>query len=229
MLRPARLFLFLFLFLLVASAPAVSAFEGRIQFTLKTGRETEQLIDYAVKGALIRLDPRTEEAGGSALLIDTTAHTMVILMPAQKLYVRLPLRGPAPATGADSAPPPPLAATEAAPGSAEKFLGLPCTRHVFANDDGSTLESWVTTALGGLAPLGASPLAALLGGGAPLSALERAGAAFPLKVVVRDARGRETFRFEALQVEPARLPDDLFAVPTDFQPLTLPPAKSAEG
>lgn len=224
MLRPVR-FLSTLLALLGATL-AASAFEGWIHFALKTGRDPEQLLSYAAKGTSIRLEPKSEEAGGTALLIDTRERTMFLLMPAQRVFVRLPLKpGLAPST---ATPPPPRESSPEATGIAERFLDYSCLRYVLVHGD-STTESWVTTELGGLAALGASPLAALLGGGGALSALERTDAAFPLKVVTRDSRGRETFRFEALQIEPGPLPDELFAVPAGFRPLTLPTPPTAEG
>lgn len=224
MLRPVRLLSILLA--LLGATLAASAFEGWIHFALKTGRDPEQLIAYAVKDTRIRLEPKSEDAGGTALLIDTRERAMFLLMPAQRIFVRLPLKpGLAPST---ASPPPPRTASPEATGIAERFLNYPCLRYVLVHGD-STTESWVTTELGGLAALGASPLAALLGGGGALSALERTDAAFPLKVITRDSRGRETFRFEALEIEPGPLPDELFAVPAGFRQLTLPAPPTAEG
>ena len=45
---------------------------------------------------------------------------------------------------------------------------------------------------------------------------------FPLRVISRDARGRETFKMEATKIEPGALPDSLFVPPPGMKKFSMP-------
>lgn len=219
--------------LLAATAIALSAvaFEGKVSLAMKGGRDAEQVIDYAMKGSNVRLEPKLAEAAGTAMIMNGEKQEMTILMPEQRMYMVMPMKAPAGAPGA--APRTSTAEQKVEKtGRSEKILGYDCDEYI-TTDGGNTTEMWITEALGGFAGLGGgNPMAGMMGGGRGAAkgpsnsawekALKNKAGAFPLRVVSRDARGRETFRLEARKIEPGALPDSLFAPPPDFQKFAMP-------
>ncbi|MBA4138706.1 MAG: hypothetical protein C0518_15480 [Opitutus sp.] len=209
-------------------ALSAAAFEGKVSLAMKGGREAEQVIDYAMKGTRVRLEPKMAEAGGTAMIMNWEKQEMIMLMPEQRMYMVMPMKAPAGAPGAAAR----ASATEQKvekTGRSEKILGYDCDEYI-TTDDGKTTEMWITEELGSFAGLGGgNPMAGMMGGGgapAPASSWENAlknkKGAFPLRVVSRDGKGRETFRLEARQIEPGTLPDSLFAPPAGFQKFAMP-------
>lgn len=202
------------------------AFEGKVSLAMKSGREDERVIDYAMKGTRVRLEPKMAEAGGTAMIMNGEKQEMTILMPEQRMYMVMPLKAP-PGRPAAARTPTPEQKNEKT-GRTETILGYSCDEYV-TTDGGDTTEMWITEELGSFAGLGASnPMAGMMGGGAPATptagweeALQSKGA-FPLRVVSRDAKGREKFRLEARKVEPGALPDSLFVPPAGFQKFAMP-------
>ena len=45
---------------------------------------------------------------------------------------------------------------------------------------------------------------------------------FPLRVISRDASGKETFRMEATKISPGAQPDSAFEPPADYQKFAIP-------
>ncbi len=218
------------LLLAAAAAVAASAFEGRVTLAFKSGREAEQVIAYAMKDGKVRMEPQIEEAGGAAMILDVAKQQMTVLMPDQAMYFVMPLRS-APAAGAVRENEP--AAKVEKTGETDVILGYVCEKYL-STERGEVTELWLTEELGAFAGLGGgNPMAGMMGGpgggrggkaagGGWEKALQGKTGAFPLRVVTRDARGRETFRLEARKIEPGKLPDALFAPPEGFQKMSLP-------
>lgn len=211
------------------AAASAAAFEGKVSLGMKSGRDAEQVIDYAMKGTRVRMEPKMADAGGAAMIMDWEKQEMIVLMPEQQMYMVMPLRKPQAAAHTQ-----PAAATEQKvekTGRTEKILGYRCEEYV-TSEGGQTTELWITEELGPFAGLGAgaNPMAGMMGGGGPKSAapstweraLQNKQGAFPLRVISRDAKGRETFRLEAKKIEPGTLPDSHFAPPSGYQKFALP-------
>lgn len=205
-------------------AVSASAFEGRVTLAIKSGREAEQVIRYEMKGTRFRVEPQVEGMdGGVAMILDTEKQEMVFLMPAEKMYLARSLKGGVAAAAADRAEKAELRKT----GRTETILGYACEEYAI-QEGKETTEVWLTDRLGSFVGLALeNPMAGMMGGGqAKRSGWEetlkgRAGA-FPMRVVTRDARGRETARVEVRQVEPGPVADDAFLIPPGFQKLALP-------
>ena len=144
------------------------------------------------------------------------------------MYMVMPLKG-GPATPGQAKQGPEQKVEKT--GRTETILGYLCEEYV-TTDGGNTTEMWITDQLGSFAGLGGgNPMAGMMGGGkrgggSPASGWEQAlkskGGAFPLRVVSRDAKGRESFRLEARKIEPGPLPDSDFAPPAGFQKFSMP-------
>lgn len=206
---------------------ALAAFEGRVSLAIKSGKEKEQVIDYAFKDGVVRLEPKSDEAEGTAMIMNWAKREMLVLIPEQQMYMVMPLKsGPAGQTAAATEPEAKIEKT----GETALILGYVCEQYLTSDQDGVT-EMWITDQLGHFSGLGAgaSPLGGMMGGGRQAAApsgwekaLESRKGAFPLRVVGRDKRGRETFRLEAKKIEPGPLPAALFAAPAGFQKLSMP-------
>ena len=101
-------------------------------------------------------------------------------------------------------------------------------------DKGTVTEMWVADGLGTFMGLGSgggggNPMAGMFGGGGKKSAnaakweeaLKGKGG-FPLRVISRDAKGKQSFKMEATKIEPGSLPDSLFAPPAGYEKFAMP-------
>ena len=198
-----------------------AAFEGRVSLAIKSGKDREQIIDYAMKDGIVRMEPKTAE-GGPAMIMNVAKQEMIMLIPEQKMYMIMPLkRGATAAIAAPEEPEPKVEKT----GELDTILGYVCERYVTSDKNGVT-EMWITEELGSFAGLGGGNLMGGQAKPAAPSAWERAlqgkAGAFPLRIVGRDTRGRETFRLEARKIDPTNLPASLFAPPADYQKFSMP-------
>lgn len=201
-------------------APAAS-FEGKISLKVSAGKDESQIIDYAYKDQAVRMDIATED-GSMASIIDLKKREVIMLMPEQKMYMVM------------SVPDIVDAAIEEASlkqqniektGRTETILGYACEEYVAKERNGTT-EIWMTEGLGAFTGLsaGGNPM---MGGrgrntGAAWEKAFKGRPAFPLRVVSRDSRGRETSRIEATKVERGSLPASLFQPPADYERFQLP-------
>lgn len=210
----------------LVAALSAAAFEGKVSLGVKSNRDAEQVIDYAMKGTRVRMEPKMTGAGGAAMIMDWEKQEMTVLMTEQQMYMVMPLKKPqAAARAQQNAPEQKIEKT----GRTEKILGYTCDEYV-TSEGGQTTEMWITEELGSFGGLGGgNPMGGMMGGGqksAVPSSWERAlqgkKGAFPLRVVSRDAKGKETFRLEAKKIEPGTLPDTLFAPPAGFQKFAMP-------
>lgn len=212
----------------VAAFAAVSAlaFEGRVSLGITAEKGGEQVIDFLTKGDLVRMEPKAAEAAGTAMIVNAAKQEMTILMPRERMYMAMPLRGgPASPGGAEQ----PAQGKIEKTGRTEKILGYDCEEYV-VTDKGDSTEMWITEQLGSFMGLGGgNPMGGMMGGrkakadGAAWENLLKGKKGwFPLRVVSRDGRGKEKFRLEAKKIEPGNLPDDLFAPPADFQKFAMP-------
>lgn len=214
--------------LALASAAMVSAvaFEGRVSLGIKSGRDKEQVINYAMKEGLVRMEFPSADEGGAVMIMNWAKKEMIMLMVEDEMYMVMPLKTVAQAMGGKPAGPDPKVEKT---GRTETILGYPCEEYR-STEGGETTEMWVTDQLGTFMGLsGGNPMEGMMGGSgksSPTSGWERAlkgqTAAFPLRVVNRDAKGREIFRLEVKKIDPGSLPDSLFVPPAGFEKMNLP-------
>lgn len=211
-----------------ATLAAVSAFafEGRVSLGMTAEKGGEQVIDFAMKGDLVRMEPQSGEARGAAMIMNAAKQEMTILMPSERMYMVMPMRG-GPAQQGDGAEAKEIKIEKT--GRTEKILGYDCEEWLMT-DKGESTALWVTEQLGAFMGLGGgNPMGGMMGGrkakadGAAWEKLLKGKKGwFPLRVVSRDARGKEKFRLEAKKIEAGTLPADLFAPPAGFQKFAMP-------
>jgi hypothetical protein len=210
--------------LLSAVSSYAAAFEGKISLSMsaeKKGRT--QAMDYSIKGQKLRIDMNAE-GNQVATIMDMEKLEMIMLMPSEKMYMVHPIQKPLEKAAEKAGQ---STADIEVTGKTEVILGYTCNQ-VFIKDKGTVTEAWLAEGLTGFQGMGAPG-----GGGGPFGGKKNANAAkweealkgkggFPLRVISRDAKGKETFKMEATKVEPGPLPDSMFAPPADFQKFQMP-------
>lgn len=214
----------LVLFCFTTSVFAADAFEGKVTLGMKDRKDKEVVISYVMKGSKIRMIPDVQEAQGVALIFDVEKGEMMTLMPEQKMYMVMSMKGAMNSAAKKSSKEkmPELVKT----GRTETILGYKCDEYVMTDERGNKTEIWATDKLG-------TYMGASAGGGGMMGRGKASGPAwenvlkgrdgfFPLRVVSRDRKDKETFRMEAKSVEPGNVPDSTFEPPAGFQKFALP-------
>jgi len=202
---------------------AADTFEGKVSLAITADKGKAMNLDYSLKGQKIRMDVNTE-GRQMASIMDMTKLEMLMLMPEQQMYMTMPMKKPVEeamqkAGGGD--------ADVEVTGKSETILGYKCNQ-ILVKDKGTVTEVWAAEGLGAFMGLG---------GGGPMGGGGRRGGAasaakweeamkgkggFPLRVISRDAAGKQTFKMEATKIEPGSLSDSLFSPPAGYQKFAMP-------
>jgi hypothetical protein len=214
------------LLLTVVSAVTAATFEGKVTLGMRSGKDKEVVVAYTLKEGFARMEPKIEGAEGMASIINWSKMEMIMLMADQQMYMVMPLKGAmagaAEATGAHDT-------KVQKTGETETILGYLCEKYV-TTDRGDTVEMWVTDKLGtfmGIQSGGGGPMGGMFGGGGKKKggweeAVKGKENFFPMRVVGKNAKGKETFRMETKSVEPGSVPASAFTVPDGWQKFQMP-------
>jgi len=233
MLAPMNTLLRLFVsLLLAAAAPAFAAksFEGKVSLALSAGGKARpQTMDYSIKGQKLRMDMSADQQQVTTIM-DMQKLEMLMLMPEQRMYMVMPIKQAvdkaAKMAEKDLDKSPDIEVT----GRTEKILGYECAE-ILVKDKGGVTEMWVAEDLGMFMGLGNNPGGGggMFGGGRKSSAAAakweealKGKGGFPLRVISRDAKGKETFKMEATKIEPGKLPESLFSPPAGYERFQMP-------
>jgi hypothetical protein len=227
--------------LLAPEARAQAPFEGVITYAM-TGNKGQALeMRYMTKGSRYRMEMGPE----SAMIMDAGSSSMILLMPAQKSYMRMDLRqaaagmgslaeimekakggGRPAATGARAVPatPPKITAT----GRTETIAGHSCEHYLFG--DAQDMDVCAAKGLGYFG-MGAGSARGPMGMGAGVGGMlppgwDHTAKAFadgflPLKLERVKAGTRELV-MECTQLERKALADALFVPPPDYKEIKMP-------
>jgi len=215
--------------LTAAHSFAADAFEGQVSFTITSSKGRTQQLDYTMKGQALRMDVSAEGHEVSNI-IDMGKREMTILIHEQHMYMVRPMPDVASMAKSSTGGAPGNAATNPdleKTGKTETILGYKC-QQVLVKDQGKVTEIWLADGLGMFMGLGGgNPMmgGGSRGGGANAGKWEqvlKGTGGFPLRVLSRDAGGKETFRMEATRITPSPQPDSEFAPPADYQKLSIP-------
>ncbi len=204
-LKTAAAFLSALLFALTASA-APEEFQGRVKMSLKQGDQSQN-IEYFIKGERMRIDPKEMSAAGGSMIMDMKNKQIFVLMPAQKMYMTMPIPNLGD-TSENSPKPEPQNETR-------EILGYKARKYTMQHN-GADYEMWATEELGRLGALqlpGQKPGAA----DAPWAK----GEFFPLQII-ESRNGQRTLEIRVEEIEKQELPDSLFQPPADFQAMQAP-------
>lgn len=219
----------LFRFLAVGSlltavqAFAADGFEGKVTFSMSAGKGRAQVMDYTMKGSVVRMDINAEGHTVSSIM-DMGKREMTMLMPEQNMYMVMPMKLP-PEAAAKVKEMESTAEVEKT-GKTETILGYKC-QQVLVKDKGTVTEMWLAEGLGTFMGMGNG------GGGGPFGGGRSAGPSkweqalkgvggFPMRVITRDAKSKETFKMEVTKIAPGPQPDSAFAPPAGYQKFQMP-------
>lgn len=215
------LFRFLAVGALLTCSQLASAFEGKIGLAMTDPRGNTMNMDYAMKDQKIRMD-MNGRGHQAAMIMDVAKKEMIMLMPDQGMYMVMPMK-----QTIDKAMEQAGASTAdvEVTGKTETILGYKCSQ-ILVKDKGNVTEAWVAEGLGnfmGMSGGGGGPF----GGGRSAQAAKweeviKGKGGFPLRVITRDAAGKQLSKMEATKIEPGSLPDSLFAPPAGFQKFDMP-------
>jgi hypothetical protein len=219
------LYRFLAVGVLLAAAQSFAAdtFEGKISLAVTAERGRTMNMDYSLKGQKVRMDMSAEGNLVSSIM-DLGKMEMLMLMPDQQMYMVMPMKQKVEQAmekaGANTA-------DVEVTGKTETILGYKCNQ-ILVKDKGLVTEVWAAEGLGAFMGLsGGGPMGGgMMGGGKPASAkweeaLKGKGG-FPLRVITRDAKGKESFKMEATKIQPGSLPDSQFTAPAGYQKFAMP-------
>ena len=214
--------------LTAAESFAAGAFEGKVTLAMTAEKGRTMNLDYSIKGQQLRMDINAEGHQMTSIM-DLTKMEMLMLMPDQQMYMVMPIKKPVEAAAKAGESTAEVEVT----GKTETILGYKCSQ-LIVKDKGTVTEMWVAEGLGAFMGLGNSggggnPMAGMFGGGGKKSAnaakweeaLKGKGG-FPLRVISRDAKGKQSFKMEATKIEPGSLPDSLFAPPAGYEKFAMP-------
>ncbi len=201
---------------------AHAAFEGKVSLAMTSGRGETMNMDYSLKGDKVRMDVNAK-GNEMAMIMDVTKQETLMLMPAQGMYMVVPMKKAieqaVEKSGANTA-------DVEATGKTETILGYKCSQ-ILVKDKGTVTELWVADGLGAFMGMGGGMGGGMFGGGKPAKAAKweevlKGKGGFPLRMISRDASGKETARMEATKIEPGSLPDSLFVPPPGLQKFDMP-------
>lgn len=206
---------------------AQRAFEGVIVYEMDAGDVTMTMANH-VKGTQIRQE--IEGPMGSMIsLVDTETMDMTMIMPAQKMYMKMntgqmmqQMQSMQQQHSAVQPDPADLVAT----GRTETVAGQTCEHYTWSSDSGD-MDMCIATGLGFM-PFASPPSTNVMGAGARMNAFadaEKWRARFsdgfvPLLMTVTD--GGKTMTMRATRVEPGSVDASLFAVPEGFTEMRMP-------
>lgn len=212
--------------LLAASlCSAADAFEGKVTLAMTAGKDKTQTINYSIRQDALRID-MTADGHNFASIMDLKKLEMIMLMPEQKMYMVMPMKQTIEkAVEKAEIKDPDIQKT----GRTETILGYKCDEYV-TKDKKTTTEIWLAEGLGAFMGLGDNSggggMGGMFGGGKSKAATWeekfKGKPGFPLRVVTRDAKTKETFRMEATKIEPGALPASLFQPPAGWEKFQMP-------
>jgi hypothetical protein len=188
-----------------------SDFEGVVNLTTTTKKGTTNFV-YFVQGAHLRTEVPGENGAAAMIgLVDWTKHEMYMLMPQQKMYMTFNL-----AKALDQAQSKEIAVEET--GRTETIAGYEAKEYI-VRERKTVTEIWATPDLGRFMLVGDAARSK-----GKRSAWEHVIAdrgLFPLRTIVKNAKGVETSRSEITSVERKTLEASLFEIPADYQKFGL--------
>lgn len=201
---------------------AADAFVGKVSFLMNNGKGKPVILHQSYKGTAMRTDMEGMPGG---MIMDFTKKEMIILMNEEKMYMVHAIKpDDLPKETKEKLTPD---ADVEATGKTEKILGYLCNQFL-VKDGKSTTELWVAEGLGVFAGLG-NQGGGMFGGKKGKSEMSakweqvlKGKGGFPLRVITRDAAGKETFKMEATKIEKGGVTDADFVPPADFTKFEMP-------
>jgi hypothetical protein len=210
--------------LFTASLGFAAAFEGKVSLALTSGKGKPQNMNYSIRQDAMRID-MTADGQSFATIMDMKKLEMMVLMPEQKMYMVMPMKQTIEKAAAKAEyKDPEIVKT----GRSETILGYKCEEYI-TKDKNTTTEIWIAEGLGafmGMGDSGGGGMGGMFGGKKKAASgweeKFKGKPGFPLRVVTRDGKGKETFKMEATKIEPGALPAALFQPPAGYEKFQMP-------
>ena len=200
--------------LLAPAFLSAKTFEGTVKMTMSGSRGETHHISYSIKESLIRTEISGNEGMSAAAIIDTKKQMITVLMPAQSMYMTMPMKQTMDKVSSGKVPRDTALENT---GITKQILGYECTKYLAKGRDGTT-EIWATTELGSFMGLGGG-MQGPMGRSKPKPAWEQAIADkdfFPLLVIGHGKR-KNKFTLTTTSVERQSLSDSLFEAPEGYR------------
>jgi len=203
---------------------AADAFEGKVSLAMSSGKKQSQTLNYSIRQDAMRIDMTADGGKSFAMIMDLKKLEMTMLMEEQKMYMVMPMKQTIEKAIANAdIKDPDIEKT----GRTETILGYKCDEYI-TKDKNTTTEVWIAHGLGafmGMGENGGGGMGGMFGGKKKAGGWEekfKGKPGFPLRVISRDAKSKETFRMEATKIEPGSLPASLFQPPAGWQKFQMP-------
>ena len=208
---------------------AADAFQGKVSLAITADKGRTQEINYTMKGRKMRMDMNAE-GHPTSMIMDMEKLEMMMMMPEQNMYMLMPIKQPARQAGEHAGNNPGMGGDIERTGKTEKILGYICEQILVTDKaKGMVTEMWIAEDLGmfmGMGGGGGGPFGGRGGGGPPATAkweeVLKGKSGFPLRVISRDASGKQSFKMEATKIDPGSQPDSLFAPPAGYRKFQMP-------
>ncbi len=208
--------------LVLTPALFADTFAGKISLAITDAKGKTTVMNQTMKGTATRLEA---EGMPGAMIMDFSKKEMIMLMNDDHMYMVMPIKDGA---AHEHQTKPAAEAEIVVTGKTETILGYHC-KQIMVTEGKETTEMWVAEGLGlfaGMgAPAGGGGMFGSKKGKAESAQWERAlkgKGGFPLRVISRNAAGKETYKMEAKKIEKGGVTDADFLPPKDFQKFEMP-------
>jgi len=206
--------------LLLTGPLAAQGFEGSVTYKLPSAKKGEREMVQHYKGSRVRMEGMGRQDG--AMIMDATAGTMMMIMPSEKMYMTMDLKGH---MGDDKAEAKDAKVTPL--GTTETIAGRTCENFLV----GEKQEDEICVAKGMgffMAGTPRGPMGGSMGGGDPVEFASNPGLRklfkdgfFPLRIS-KVKNGKREVEMEATAIEPKTLDPSLFEPPAGFTEMKMP-------
>ena len=198
------------LFLTFTAVPlAAQSFEGTVSMNITGDNGIVNPISYMIKGGKMRFDPGNAQV---SVIIDPIAKRMIVVMNAQKMYMEREFGDAVAAVQQRTAVKNPSIVRT---GKMETVAGYKCEHVTITDDDGASVDSCISSELGGFRmPEASNPMAPQKEAG---WIAQLGSTSFPLKV----QKGGKTI-MEVTAIEKKSLDAALFTAPEGYQSFAMP-------
>lgn len=199
--------------LLLVPALGAATFEGTVNFKTTDSRKRSSEMLYSVKDSRLRIDMKAGKEGGYTVM-DMPKMEMIMVMTEQRMYMTMSLKDVAEKTAKEVADDVTFEKTN----ETEKILGYTATKYI-STYKGEATDMWLAEGLGAFMMPGSNPMAGGRGGSTAAKSWEKALQGknlFPLRIVNKDKKGKETNRMEVTAIDKKKLDEALFTVPEGY-------------
>ncbi len=189
-----------------------SKFEGKVNFQVTDESGKSTALNYFVKDKKFRMEGPENQG---AFIFDASTNKMMILMDAQKMYMEIPFdlneemsKSKEDAKG-DFVP----------TGETKDILGYKCEKFTYTDDE-SKNEMWLTKELGGF--MFFNDPKQMKGSENDWQTKLLSEGYFPMQVTELSSGGAVKSKFEVKSLEPKKLDNSLFSIPSGYQKFSMP-------